>query len=385
MKKYEAGDIRTVALIGHGKSGKTSLAEAMLYDANATTRLGKVDDETSNLDTEPEEVARKSSMQLGLGFCEWNKVKINFIDSPGDSSFLADAQLALSAVDAVVCVVSAPDGVQVNTERTWQAAIDRGLPGAIFINKLDRERADFDKALEEVREVLSKKAVALQMPIGKEGSFSGVVDLLKLRAYTFDDDGRKVTEGDVPADLQEEAASKREALIEGIAESDDELLEKYFDSGELSEDEIRAGLAAGVLKGTFVPVLCGSGTRNIGAQPLLDRIANNFPSPLAREKVEGLDGKTRETKPDAPLSAFVFKTIGTDVGRVALMRIMSGTMSSDGSLVKCVAQWQRAGGADLHDGRQKTRDGRPSRGWRRDRPSEAERHAHRRHAGRRKR
>jgi elongation factor G len=333
MKNYEAGDIRTVALIGHRKSGKTSLAEAMLYDANATTRLGKVDDETSNLDTEPEEVARKSSMQLGLGFCEWNKVKINFIDSPGDSSFLADAQLALSAVDAVVCVVSAPDGVQVNTERTWQAAIDRGLPGAIFINKLDRERADFDKALEEVREVLSKKAVALQMPIGKEGSFSGVVDLLKLRAYTFDDDGRKVTEGDVPADLQEEAASKREALIEGIAESDDELLEKYFDSGELSEDEIRAGLAAGVLKGTFVPVLCGSGTRNIGAQPLLDRIANNFPSPLAREKVEGLDGKTRETKPDAPLSAFVFKTIGTDVGRVALMRIMSGTMSSDGSLV----------------------------------------------------
>ncbi|MBW2731769.1 MAG: elongation factor G [Deltaproteobacteria bacterium] len=337
MKKYEAADIRTIALIGHGKCGKTSLAEAFLYNAKVTTRLGKVDDETSSLDTEPEEIARKSSLQLGVGHCEWKKKKINFIDTPGDANFGADALLGTSVADAVVCVVSAPDGVQVGTERTWALAAARELPAAIFINKLDRDRASFDRTLEEVREVLTKKAVALQLPIGEEAQFSGVVDLLSLKGYTLNEDGRSITAGDIPAELQETAATARAALIEGIAESDDDLLEKYFEAGELTEEEIHQGLAAGILKGSFVPVFCGSATRNVGAQPLLDLIANNFPSPLTAGVVKGKDASgndaERECKADAPMSALVFKSIGTDVGRVALMRVLSGTMTSDMNMV----------------------------------------------------
>jgi elongation factor G len=329
MKNYEAADIRTVALIGHSKSGKTSLAEAMLYDTKVTTRLGKVDDETSALDTEPEELARKSSMQLALGYCEWKKKKINFIDTPGDANFGADAMLALTAVDGIVCVVSAPDGVQVGTERTWAMAQEHKLPGAIFINKLDRERATFDKALAEVREVLTKKAVALQIPIGSEAAFHGVVDLLTLKAYSFDDDGRTVKPIDVPADLADEAQSAREALIEGIAESDDKLLEKYFEEGELTDEEIQSGFSAGILAGTFVPVLCGSGTKNVGVQPLLDLIANNFPQPMSRGTMTAQGDKQIECKEDAPLVTQVFKSINTDVGKVALMRVYAGAMTSD--------------------------------------------------------
>ena len=332
MKNYEAADLRTVALIGHSKSGKTSLGEAMLYDSKVTSRLGKVDDETSSLDTEPEELLRKSSMQLALGYCEWKKKKINFVDTPGDANFSADTILALRAVDGVVCVVSAPDGVQVGTERTWALAAEHKLPGLIFINKLDRDRANFDKALGEVREILSKKAVALQIPIGAEAAFNGVVDLLTLKAYSFGDDGRDIAEIEVPADLADQAARAREALIEGIAESDDQLLEKYFEAGELSEEDIHQGLAAGITGGTFVPVLCGSGTKNVGVQPLLDLIAQSFPTPLLRGSVEGRDEVKVECTGGAPLVAQVFKTIGTDVGRMALLRLYAGTMTNDTSL-----------------------------------------------------
>ncbi|MCK5795536.1 MAG: elongation factor G [Deltaproteobacteria bacterium] len=332
MKNYEAADLRTVALIGHSKSGKTSLGEAMLYDSKVTSRLGKVDDETSSLDTEPEELLRKSSMQLALGYCEWKKKKINFVDTPGDANFSADTILALRAVDGVVCVVSAPDGVQVGTERTWALAAEHKLPGLIFINKLARDRANFDKALGEVREILSKKAVALQIPIGAEAAFNGVVDLLTLKAYSFGDDGRDIAEIEVPADLADQAARAREALIEGIAESDDQLLEKYFEAGELSEEDIHQGLAAGITGGTFVPVLCGSGTKNVGVQPLLDLIAQSFPTPLLRGSVEGRDEVKVECTGGAPLVAQVFKTIGTDVGRMALLRLYAGTMTNDTSL-----------------------------------------------------
>lgn len=332
MKNYEVADVRTIALIGHSKSGKTSLAESFLFDAKVVTRLGKVDDETSSLDTEPEEIARRSSMQLAAGYCEWKKRKINFLDTPGDANFFSDAILALSAVDGFVCIVSAPDGVQVGTERLWAQAQQFGLPGAIFINKLDRERADFDRALTDIREHLTKKAVALQLPIGAEGEFSGVVDLLSLKAYKFEDEGRTATLIDVPADLVDQASEAREALIEGIAESDDALLEKYFDSGELSEEEIHRGLAAGILKGSFVPVLCGSATHNIGITPLLDLIGDNFPTPLSRGTIKDKNGKELACTQDGPLAAIVFKTLVTDIGRVALMRIFSGTLSGDTSL-----------------------------------------------------
>ena len=249
MKKYETTELRDVVLVGHGKSGKTSLAEAMLFDAKMITRLGKVDDETSTLDTEPEEFKRKSSIQCALGYADWNKRKINIIDTPGDGNFSGEAELGAAAADAAVVVVSAPDGVQVGTERGWDITDRREMPRAIFINKLDRERADFDSAMGQVKEILTKNAVALQIPIGSEAAFNGVVDLLSLQAFTFEDDGRTITTGDVPADLADIASAAREELIEGIASSDDELLEKYLETMELSEDEINkaiAGLAATV-------------------------------------------------------------------------------------------------------------------------------------------
>jgi elongation factor G len=336
MKKYEAGDVRTVALIGHGKSGKTSLGEGFLFDAKVTTRLGKVDEETSNLDTEPEEIQRKSSMQLALGYCEWKKRKINFVDTPGDANFAADAQLGLLAADAAIVVVSAPDGVQVGTERSWALAKERDLPAAVFINKLDRERSNFEQALDEVKQALSEKAVALQLPIGNEQTFSGVVDLLRLKALTFEGDGKTVSEGDIPADMQDAASTAREQLIEAIASTDDELIEKYLETGELSEEEINRGLASGLASGSFVPVLCGSASRNLGVQPLLDFIADVFPSPLARPPLQGKapDGADVERKAaaDGPVAAYVFKTIGTDLGRVALIRVVSGTLTADMTL-----------------------------------------------------
>ncbi len=333
MKKYETNDIRDVALVGHGKSGKTSLAEAFLFDAKMTTRLGKVDDETSVLDTEPEELKRKSSVQVSVGYCEWKKKKINFIDAPGDGNFAGDAEMGILAADAAVVVVSAPDGVQVGTERGWDLANRRELPRMVFINKLDRERADYQQALSDVKEILTNKAAPLQIPIGSEQSFSGVVDLLTGKAFTFDDDGRTVTAGDIPADLADDAEAARMELIEKIAEADDELLEKYFETEELSDEEITQGLAKGILDGSIVPVLCGSATRNIGVQPVMDLITSTFPSPADRPPTmaKGDGDADLEFAADASgaFSGFVFKTFSADIGKIALVRVVSGTLTSD--------------------------------------------------------
>ena len=333
MKKYETNELRDVVLVGHGKSGKTSLAEAMLFDAKMITRLGKVDDETSTLDTEPEEFKRKSSVQCALGYAEWKKCKINIIDTPGDGNFVGETELGVAAADAAVVVVSAPDGVQVGTERGWDITDRRAMPRAIFINKLDRERADFDSAMSGVKEILSSNAVALQIPMGQEAAFSGVVDLLSLKAYAFDDDGRTVTEGDVPANMADEAGAAREELIEGIASTDDELIEKYLEEGELTEEEINKGLATAITEGTLIPVLCGSATRNIGIQPLMDLIVNSFPSPDTRPAWQGTDAKGEALERSAdvaePMSAFVFKTTTADVGKITLLRVVSGMLEAD--------------------------------------------------------
>jgi len=333
MKKYETSELRNIALVGHGKSGKTSLAEAFLFDAKMTTRMGKVDDETSTLDTEPEELKRKSSVQCALGYAEWNKCKINIIDAPGDGNFVGETELGVAAADAAVVVVSAPDGVQVGTERGWDITDRRSLPRAVFINKLDRERADFDTTMGQVKEILSKNAVALQIPIGEEQTFNGVVDLLSLKAYTFEGDGRTVTEGEVPAELAELASAAREELIEGIASSDDDLIEKYLEEGELTEDEINKGMAAAIIEGTLIPVLCGSATRNIGVQPLMDLIVNCLPAPNDCPAFQGADakGEALERKADVnePMSAFVFKTTTADVGKITLLRVVSGVLEAD--------------------------------------------------------
>jgi elongation factor G len=337
MKKFETKDIRNVVLVGHGGAGKTSLAEAFLFDAKAVTRLGQAGTDTSSFDYEPEEIKRQGTIQTSVGFVEWQKRKINFIDTPGDQNFLVDTHVSMQvAGDAIVLVVSCPDGVQVGTEKVWQYADELSLPRVIFVNKMDRERADWDTCVADIKKSLSEKATPLHMPIGKEHGFEGVVDLLTLKAQRFAEDGRAVKAEDVPANLKADAQKAREKLVEDIASSDDALLEKYLGTGELAEDEIIRGLGKAISAGTLIPILAGSAGKNVGIQPLLDFIANAFPSPADRPPVKGTDPKgnavERPAREDAPFAARVFKTIGADIGMVSLARIVSGKLTSDSNV-----------------------------------------------------
>jgi elongation factor G len=337
MKKYDTKDIRDVVLVAHGGAGKTSLAEAFLFDAKVNTRLGSVDEGNSTLDYEPEELKRKITLSTTVASFEWKKTKINLLDTPGDTNFFVDTRAAMSVADGALVVVSAPDGVQVGTEKVWQAAEELGLPRAVFLSKMDRERADFDTALAEVKKTLNEKCVAFQLPIGREASFTGVVDVLTQKAYTFEGDGREVKVGEMPANLADAAKKARESLVEAIAAADDALMEKYLETFELSEDEIATGLTTAIAKRQLFPVLCGSGARNLGAQPILDLIATAFPSPASRPPMKGTDPKDAEIerKPDEsePFSGLVFKSIGADIGRISLVRIMSGKLLADATVL----------------------------------------------------
>ncbi len=337
MKRYDTQDIRNVVLVAHGGAGKTSLAEAMLFDAKGTTRLGIAGTDSSNFDYEPEEIKRQGTIQAALGHVEWQKRKINFIDTPGDQNFLVETQVAMAlAADAAVIVISCADGVQVGTEKVWQICEDVGLPRVIFVNKMDRERADWAACLGGIRAHLTDKAAALQMPIGNEGAFAGVVDLLHLKSIRTDGDGRELKIEDVPAGLKVEAQKAREKLIEDIASSDDALLEKYLGTGELSEDEIVTGLKKAIAAGALVPVVCGSAGRNLGVQALLDLIVAELPSPDARPGRRAQDAKghpvERATK-DGAFSAQVWKTIGADIGKISLVRVVSGKLTADSNVV----------------------------------------------------
>lgn len=333
MRTYSEADIRDVALIGHGGAGKTSLGEAMLFDVKATTRLGRVDDETSNLDTEPEEKKRKGTINPHVAALEWNKSKINLIDTSGQGDFLVDSLIALSAADSAIAVLSASDGVQVNTEKTWAEAERLGLPRLVFINKMDRERADFDGVLGQAQRILSERAAAVTLPIGKEAGFSGVIDLLANKALRFSEDGRDVISGEVPKELQAAAQAAREKLVEAVAASDDELMTKFFDAGTLTDEELEKGLKKAVCERQLFPVFCGAATQNRGVQPLLDRIVQLLPSAAqAQARVgKGKDDAPvkREPRPNQPASAFVFKILPSEVGKMAVARVVSGKLSAD--------------------------------------------------------
>lgn len=331
MKRYETKDIRNIAIIGQRGAGKTSLAECLLFTAGKTTRLGSVDDETSVFDTEPEEIKRHSTIQTATAYAEWKKTKINILDTPGASDFHFDVRMAVRVADGAVVVVSAPDGVQVGTEKAWQALEERGIPSLVFVSNMDRERANFADALKSVQENLSRVAAPLQVPIGKEQDFKGVVDLVSQKAYTFSDDGKQLTEGDIPADLADEVAEYREKLVEIIAESDDELMEKFF-AEEMTDDDLKTGLAAAIKSGSLVPVIAGSGKRNMGSQLVLDLVMNHFPSPDNSPPFRGTkDGEAVELTADgnAPFAAVVFKTAAADIGKMTIMRIVQGTLDSD--------------------------------------------------------
>ncbi|MBT3311629.1 MAG: elongation factor G [Desulfobacterales bacterium] len=329
--------LRNIAIVGHGGAGKTSLVEAMLFNAGIIKRLGRVEEGNTTMDFEPEEIKRTASISSGFFQFGHKKHTVSLIDTPGDQNFFSDTKSCMQAADGAVVLVDAVDGVKVQTEQAWEFADVLHMPTLIFINKLDRERADFSRTFEDATNCFeSPKPIILHLPIGTEAEFNGIVDLISMKAYTYDQDG-KATKTDIPSDMQDTVEIERETLIENIAEADDSLIEKYLEGEELTDDELQVALKQGILNRIFVPVLCGSATNNIGVDLLLDFIATCMPSPIERGlwKVTDASGENEiEVNPDpnAPFSAFVFKTIADPyAGRLSIFRVVSGTLGSDGT------------------------------------------------------
>jgi elongation factor G len=325
--------IRNVGFAGHGGVGKTSLVEAILFAAGATNRLGKVDDGTTTTDFDPDEIKRKISLGTSVAFCDWKGYHFNLIDTPGYGDFVADARAGLRVVTAAVVVVDAVAGVQVQTEKIWKYANEYSLPRAIVINRLDRERADFYRALESLQKRLKGRLCPLQVPIGTEAGFKGVVDLVAMKALLTVDG--KVKESDIPGDIMDDVKGWREKLMEAVAETDDDLLAKYLEDGGIEEEEMLTALGKAISSGSLVPVLGTAATKGIGVQPLLDLLVKEFPSPAEAATVEGIDPRTKQAvtraaDPKAPLTAVVFKTIADPhVGKLSLFRVYSGTFKAD--------------------------------------------------------
>jgi len=335
MKKFASQDLRNVGLLSHSGAGTTTLADAFLFNGKVTPRLQGPNEGNSSFDFEPEAVNRRSSIATGVGFVEWQKRKINVLDTPGDFNFINEAIVTTLAMDAAIVVVSAVDGVEVGTEKVWGVCGDQKLPRAIFINKLDRERASFDKTLADVRESLTHSATPVQIPIGAEDKLRGVVDVISGKALTFNEAG-EVTVGDIPADLRDAFEKARVQLTEGVAECDEALMEKYFAEGALSDDELRQGLAKGFKAGAFVPVLCGAALKNLGVRPLMDFIVDVFPNPLERRPVPAKDmnGETLGeivTAADGDMIGFVFRTlVDPYAGKMTVVRLYGGEVGTDG-------------------------------------------------------
>src|SRR3954469_7150195 len=323
MKTYDAANIRNVLLVGHGGSGKTTLLEAMLFTSGALTRMGTVEDGNTVSDYDQEEVRKGIIVSLSLAPVEWGDVKINVLDPPGYADFIGDLRSAIRAVDAVLIVVSAVDGVEVQTEAAWELAVDAGLPRAILVNKLDRERASFERTLESLVSSFGTQVAPLEFPLGGEHAFEGVADLLSMKAYPHGS-GAKAEEGEWPDDIHSKADPFREKLMEAVAESDDSLIEKYLEDGELSEDEIVHGVKAGFAEARIAPVLLGAAARPVGVDRLLQFISDEFPAPAERPPITvvtkaGGEEKERPTDPNAPLTALVFKTVSDPyVGHISM-------------------------------------------------------------------
>ncbi len=347
--------IRSVAIIAHGGSGKTSLAEALLFDSGATNRLGKVDQGSALMDFEPEELKRSISISASFHHFNWKKHLVHLIDTPGDVNFLSDTKLVLQGADAAIVLADATDGVKVTTEKVWAFADEINLPRAVFVNKMDRERADYSKVVEQIAKVFSVKCAPLTIPIGAEQNFKGVVDVFKKKAYLYsDDESGKFTTEDVPADMQDEVEELRNSLIEFIAESDDELIEKYLEGEELTKEELTHGLQVGIRERRFVPVFAGCASRNIGVHPLLDMIVECFPSPLDRPPAQGKEPKTGETaeRPadeTAPFSGLVIKTISDPyAGKLTVFRVVSGTLAADSTFYNASKEVKEKAGQLLY-------------------------------------
>ena len=338
MKVYDGAEVRNVGLIGHGHSGKTTLAAGLLFTAGGTNRLTRVDEGNTITDYDDEEIQRKITISSSLATVEWNKKKINLIDTPGFNLFIQDTNGALAAADAAFVVVDGVAGVEVQTEKVWSFIEHYKLPRAFIINKLDRERSSFDRALERIHAVFGRTAVPIQLPLGAERDFKGVIDLIRMKAYVYTPDGDgKGKELEIPADLADAAQKAHEVLVEAVAEGKDELMEEFFAQGTLPAEHIIEGLLQEIKDDRIYPVLCASALHNVGSDQILNFILDYFPAPVERAPVtatsNGAEVK-RPVKDSGPVSAFVFKTMADPfAGRVSYFKVMSGCMKNDANLV----------------------------------------------------
>ena len=338
MKVYDASSIRNVAIVGHSGSGKTQLVSAMLFDAKMVNRLGMVDEGTTTTDFDDEEIARKHTLASSVAFVEWNKTKINLIDTPGIGNFISDTRAALRVADAAIIVVDAVAGVEVQTEKVWGIAEELGLPCLVVLNLLDRERASLDRSLESLHGSLGRAVVPIQIPIGAEKNFNGLVDLVGMKSISFSSDKNgTATNGDVPEALNEQATKAQEALIEMVAEADDSLMEKFFEEGSLGQQDLETGLKQATIAREIIPLVCTSAHENIGIQALLDTITTYVPSaadrPLPAVNRETTEPESYDASAGAPSAVFVWKTIADPfAGRITLFRVAAGTLKSDSSV-----------------------------------------------------
>ena len=336
MGKYDTEKLRNLGIVAHNSAGKTSLVEAILYDTGMTDKLGKVDDGSSAMDFEEEEIKRKATLSASLNHCTWNDYSLHIVDTPGISNFLHDTRRCLRVLGGAVVIVSAISGTKSQTKQIWGWCDQFEIPRIAFVNKMDKDRADFLKAVDDMEKSLGARGVIVTMPIGAEGNFKGTIDLVKMRArlYKFDEKGT-YDEVDIPAELRDEANRLRDLLLEAVAEADDELMEKYLEGETLSEAEILRGLREGTLTSVFTPVFCGSATANIGVRQLLDYIVTCLPSPVDKGGQLGVKPNTDEPverlpSEEEPFSAMVFKTINDPyAGKLSLMRVYSGTLAPD--------------------------------------------------------
>lgn len=337
MKTYAPEKIRNLVLLGHQGSGKTTLAEALLFSSGTITRMGSIQEGNTVCDFEPEEIKKTLSVSLAMAPFEWNGHKINLLDSPGYADFIGEAQAALRVADAAVLVISAVDGVQVQHETLWRLARNAEVPRFVLINKLDRERADFHAVLEQLSDKLGSGFAPVELPLGEEHNFHGIVDVLTEKAYRYED-GKVGSQEDMPADLKAEVEQLHTQILESVVETDDDMLERYLGGEDISPSEIAKGLHNGVCDGAIFPVLVGSATKLIGLDRLADMIVEMAPSPVERGSVTGAQPGSeepieRKISPDEPLSAFVFKTISDPyVGRISLFKVLSGKLRPDSTV-----------------------------------------------------
>jgi len=336
VKLYESKDIRNVGVVGHGDSGKTSLTAALLFTAGATNRLLRVDEGNTITDFDEEEIQRKITISTAIAAAEWKKTKINLLDTPGYNIFINDTRGSLIAADSALVLVDGVAGVEVQTEKVWSFASEFQIPRAIVINKLERERADFQRALASVHETFGRAAVPIHIPIGSERDFKGVVDLVQMKAYTYTLDGDgKAKEGEIPADLADAAQKAHEALVEMVAEGNDALMEEFFEKGTLPVEHIIDGVRQATQEMRIFPVLCASALHNIGSDLILNFITENLPAPSAREVAATVDGKEapRKIASNGAASLFVFKTTADPfAGRITYFKVLSGVVKNDANL-----------------------------------------------------